>query len=83
MDKQEYMEKAKDLLEQPTYRPLPADTTTKYKAKLIYILKRIKTELSMDDNMYSRRYIQPECVLPSPLIFQEFIKRTPMKAHCF
>ena len=42
MDKQGYMDKAKNLLEQPTSRSLPADPTNKYGAKLIKILKWIK-----------------------------------------
>ena len=32
MDKQDYMEKAKNLLEHPTYRSFPADPTSKHKA---------------------------------------------------
>ena len=36
------MDKAKNLLEQPIYRPLPADATIKHNSILIHILKRIK-----------------------------------------
>ena len=42
MEKQDYMNKASNIIEQPTYRSLPADPTFKHKAKLINILKRIK-----------------------------------------
>ena len=51
MDKEDYVDKAKDLLMQTTYRSLPAHPTNKYKAKLINILKRLKKESGMDDNM--------------------------------
>ena len=36
------MDKAKNQVEQPACRPLPADPTNKYEANLINILKRIK-----------------------------------------
>ena len=52
MDKQDYMARAKNLLEEPAYKPLLADPTNKNKAKLINILKTIKNESAMDDNMY-------------------------------
>ena len=31
MDKEDYVQKAKELLDQPTYRTIPNDPTTKYK----------------------------------------------------
>ena len=42
-DKQDYIAKAKNLLEQPAYRPLPADLTNKYKAKFPSCLCGIST----------------------------------------
>ena len=56
MEKQDYMDKAKNLLEHPMYRPLQEDSTNRLKAKLIHVLKRTKKELGMDDNMYRRMY---------------------------
>ena len=51
MDRQEYIQKARALLEDTnTYRPIPSDPTTKLKNKLINILKKIKTEGNMDKN---------------------------------
>ena len=35
MDTADYKKKAEDLLQQPTYQPIPTDPTTKYKNKLI------------------------------------------------
>ena len=57
MDRQEYIQKARALLEDTnTYRPIPSDPTTKLKNKLINILKKIKTEGNMDENTYRRVY---------------------------
>ena len=34
MNKEDYIKKAEDLLNQPTYRSIPSDPTTRYKNKL-------------------------------------------------
>ena len=47
MDKEQYINKAEELLNQPTYKTIPSDPTTKYKNKLITLLKTIKTEGGM------------------------------------
>ena len=52
MDRQEYVNKANDLLAQPAYRPIPKDPTNKIKAKLISILRNVKKETGLDDNTY-------------------------------
>ena len=52
MDKQDYIEKPKYHLEQPICSVFTSDFMSKYKAKLINILKRIKKESEMHDNMY-------------------------------
>ena len=59
MNNQDNLEKAKNLLEQPVYRPLLSDPTIRYKAKLINIPKRIKRGSGMDDNdsIYNRMYL--------------------------
>ena len=44
MDRNEYMKKIVELLNQPTYRTIPADPTTKCKNKVITLLRNIKTE---------------------------------------
>ena len=44
MDTADYKKKAEDLLQQPTYLPIPTDPTSKYKIKLINMLKSIKAE---------------------------------------
>ena len=48
----EYIQKSEELLQQPNYQ----DPTTKYKNKLISLLKSIKAEGGMDDNTYKRLY---------------------------
>ena len=58
MDKEEYINKAEELLNQPTYKPISIDPTTKYKTKLISLLKVIKTEGGMNEALYKRLYPQ-------------------------
>ena len=56
IDKEEYIRKAEELLRQPTYKTIPTDPTSKYKNKLITLLKNIKTEGGMDEVTYRRLY---------------------------
>ena len=51
-----YVKKAEGLLNQPTYRTISSDPTTKYKKKLINLLKSIKTESAMNEALYKRLY---------------------------
>ena len=43
MDREEYIKKREELLSQSTYKTIPTDPTTKYKNKLISLLKTIVT----------------------------------------
>ena len=56
MDKEDYVQKAKELLDQPTYRTISSDPTTKYKNKLVNLLKAIKAEGGIDETLYKRLY---------------------------
>ena len=56
MDKEQYTNKAEELLNQPTYKTIPSDPTTKYKNKLISLLKAIKTDGGMSEALYKRLY---------------------------
>ena len=38
MDKEDYVQKANELLDQPTYRTISSDPTKKYKNKLVNLL---------------------------------------------
>ena len=56
MDTVEYKKKAEELLQQPTYQPIPTDPTSKYKNKLISMLKSIKAEGGISEAVYKRLY---------------------------
>ena len=52
----EYNRKAEELLQQPTYKPIPTDPSSRCKNKLINILKSIKAEGGMSEAIYKRLY---------------------------
>ena len=57
MDKQDYQEKAKALLEdQGTYKALKTDPTGRLKSRMINLLKKIKSEGGIDDILYKKLY---------------------------
>ena len=56
MDTADYKKKAEELLQQPTYHPIPTDPTSKYKNKLINMLKSIKAEGGISEAVYKRLY---------------------------
>ena len=56
LDRDEYTAKSEELLHQPNYKILKTDPTTKHKNKLISLLKSIKAEGGIDDNIYRRLY---------------------------
>ena len=56
MDRQEYINKSNQLLSQPVYRAIPRDPTNKIKTKLINILKRVKNQTGLDNNIYKAMY---------------------------
>ena len=56
VDKEDYIKKAKHLLHQSNYKKINSDPTTKHKNKLIGLLKTIKTQGGMNDNLYKRLY---------------------------
>ena len=56
MDKTDYIKKAEELLNKPTYKKIPEDPTSRQKNKLINILKNIKAEGGLSDEAYRRMY---------------------------
>ena len=56
LDKEDYINKAEELLQQPNYKILTADPTTKHKNKLIALLKARKSEGGMNDSLYKKLY---------------------------
>ena len=49
MNKEDYQKKALKLLDQPTYKTIATDPTTKYINRLISLLKTIKSESRIDE----------------------------------
>ena len=56
MDKEDYNNKSEELLQSTTYKVLTTDPTTKYKNKLISLLKSIKAEGGINKSTYKRLY---------------------------
>ena len=56
IDKEEYIKKAEELLNQETYKVIRADPTNRQKNKLIQILKNIKAEGGINENTYKKMY---------------------------
>ena len=56
MDKEEYIKKSEELLHQSAYKEITTDPTTKYKNRLISLLKTIKAEGDIDNTIYKRLY---------------------------
>ena len=52
MDRQDYINKFKHLLNQPTHREIPWDPTNTIKNKLINILKMVKNQTGLDNVTY-------------------------------
>ena len=57
MDKEEYINKAQDLLKEETYRIIPEHPTNKQKNKLIQLLKKIKSEGGINEENYKKMYL--------------------------
>ena len=63
MDRQDYINKAEELLTQPAYRTIPRDPTNKIKAQLITKLRRIKRENNLGEGTYKAMYLTG-CIPP-------------------
>ena len=63
LDREDYNNKARDLLNTPAYKELPKDPTNKIKAQLITKLRRIKKDSKLDEGTYKTMY-PTGCVLP-------------------
>ena len=77
MDKEDYINKAKELLGQPTYKRLDKDPTNRIKTKLITKLRTIKKETRLDEGMYKIMY-STGCVPPS---FKDYLKSIKLVPH--
>ena len=56
MNRTDYITKSEELLNSSTYRKIPEDPTKKQKARLINILKNIKSEGGLHDESYKKMY---------------------------
>ena len=56
IDKDEYIKKAEDLLKENTYKKIAEDPTPKQETKLINILRNIKEEGGLKEEVYRRLY---------------------------
>ena len=85
MDRQDYIKKAKHLLNQPTYRAVPWDPTNTIKTKLINILKRVKNQTGLDNVTYKSMY-PTGCVPPKfyglPKIHKPDTTLRPVVSSC-
>ena len=63
MDREEYNNKAQELLNSPAYRSLPRDQSNKIKAQLLTELRKIKKDSNLDEGMYRAMY-PTGCVPP-------------------
>ena len=63
MDREDYNNKAQELLNSPAYRSLPRDPTNKIKAQLITKLRKIKKDSNLDEGTYRAMY-PTGCVPP-------------------
>ena len=68
MDKQDYISKTNNLLSQNTYRSIQWDPTNTIKNKLITILKRVKSQTGLSNQMYKAMY-PTGCVPPSSMAY--------------
>ena len=73
MDTADYKKKAEELLQQPTYQPIPTDPTSKYKNKLINMLKSIKAE-GVSVRLFTRGCTQLEQDPPNFMACPRYIK---------
>ena len=64
IDRTDYIRKAKDLLQDTsTYRTIKEDPTSRLKSRLINILKKVKAESGMQENIYRKMYPTGACPL--------------------
>ena len=56
LNKEDYINKAKHLLNQPTYKKMTEDPTSKQKARLIKLLRNIKAQGGITEEQYKKMY---------------------------
>ena len=77
MDRQDYINKSKHLLNELTYRAITRDPNNTNKNKLIDILKRVKNQTGLNNATYKSMY-STGCVPPNSM---GSLKSTNLKHH--
>ena len=76
MDRSDYIGKAKELLDDTnTYRIIQSDPTNKLKNKLINMLRKIKADIGMQENIYRKMYPTGASSPKSFVGCQKYIRR--------
>ena len=76
MDKEECNKKAQELLEDGgTYKIIKSDPTNRIKNKLINLLKKIKADGGINENLYKKMF-PTGAVPPKFMDYPKFIKET-------
>ena len=79
LDKEDYINKAKELLNTPAYKEIPKDPTSKIKAQLITKIRRIKKDRKLDEGTYRTMY-PTGCIPPKFYGFPKIHKTgTPLR----
>ena len=85
MDRQDYINKSNNFLNQPTYRANPRNPNNTIKNKLINILKRVKNQTDLDSGTYKSMY-PTGCVPPKfyglPKIYKLDTPLSPIVSSC-
>ena len=81
LDREDYNNKARDLLNTPAYKEIPKDPTNKIKAQLITKLRKIKKDRKLDEGMYKTMH-PTGCVLPKFYGLPKSIKQAPPQSNC-
>ena len=82
MERADYNNKAQKLHEdRRTYREIKTDPTNKLKNKLVSLLKKIKAEGGISDQLYKKMY-PTGVVAPKFYGLPKIHKRHPPQTHC-
>ena len=82
LDREDYNNKARDLLYTPAYKEIPKDPTNKIKAQLIIKLRRIKKDSKLHEGTYRTMY-PTGCVLPKFYDYPKFTKQVPPSGQLY
>ena len=80
MKREDYDKKVEDLLNTTTYITINSDPTTRYKNKLVSLLKTIKTQGGINDALYKKLYPTGAGV-PKMYGLPKIHKRDTLKTH--